>query len=60
MNKIESAIERTKNKIKLLNNQKMYIEAKIEAMMEAEQILEMVNFNTSIPHQEEINPKINK
>lgn len=55
MNKIEAAIERTKNKIKLLNNQKMYIEAKIEAMMEAEQILEMVNFNTSIPHQEETN-----
>ena len=52
MNKIEAAIERTKNKIKLLNNQQIHIEAKIEAMEEELEMLEMVNFNTSIPNQE--------
>lgn len=48
MNKIETAIERTKNKIKLLNNQKMCIEAQIEVTEDVLQILEMVKSNTSI------------
>lgn len=48
MNKIETAIERTKNRIKVLKNQQMCIEAKIEATEDILQILEMVKLNTSI------------
>lgn len=48
MSKIETAIERTKNRIKLLKNQQMCIEAQIEATEEVLQILEMVKLNTSI------------
>jgi prefoldin subunit 5 len=54
MNKIERAIEDTKTELKRLRNNKLCIDAKIEALEEQLESLESINRTHSIPHQEDI------
>ena len=50
MNKIERAIEDTKTELKRLRNNKLCIDAKIEALEEQLESLESINITHSIPH----------
>lgn len=54
MNKIETAIERTKMEIRRLRTNKMLFESQIETAENLLDILETIDRNHSIPHQEEI------
>lgn len=52
MNKIETAIERTKIELKKLKNQQMCIEAQIEVIEIQLDMLEYTDRNIAIPHKE--------
>ena len=50
MNKIERAIEDTKIELKRLRNNKICIDAKIEALEEQLESLDSINRNHQVPH----------
>lgn len=54
MNKIESAIEKTKYELKRLKNLEMCIKAQIEIIENQLDMLEYIKRNNSIPHIEPI------
>lgn len=58
MNKIETAIERTKMEIKRLRTNKMLFESQIEALENLLDIIETIDRSHSIPHQEDIPEEI--
>jgi cell division protein FtsB len=60
MNKIETAIERTKSEIKRLKNNKMCFEAQIESLENVLDMLEIIDRNKSIPHLEDNKPPVNE
>lgn len=50
MNKIQKAIEDTKIELKRLRNNKICIDAKIEALEEQLEVLDSINRNHQVPH----------
>ena len=50
MNKIETAIERTKFEIKRLTTSKLCLQAQLEVLQEVLDSLEFIDRNKTIPH----------